>query len=69
MIGTSSLGATLVDDHRRATDFATNIGAGVRYRFTDWIGLSADYRTFFVHRDGNTPNVNRLTAGLTFSLK
>jgi hypothetical protein len=42
---------------------------GVNYQITDWVGDGADYRTFFVHRDGSTPRVNRFTTGLTFSLK
>lgn len=42
---------------------------GLTYRFNDWVGLSADYRTFFVHREGSTPRVNRFTTGLTLSLK
>ena len=50
-------------------DFATNVGTGFNYRFTDWVGAGADYRTFFVHRDESTPRVHRLTTGLTFSLK
>jgi hypothetical protein len=54
-------------DRRRATDLATNLGAGVNYQFNDRVGVGADYRTFFVHRDDTTPKVNRFTAGLTFS--
>lgn len=63
------IGTTRFEDHRRATDFATNLGAGVNYRLNDWVGIGADYRTFFVHRDETTPKVNRFTAGLTLSLK
>ena len=63
--GTGGLG----DNHRRVTDFATNVGAGVLYRLNEWVGVTADYRTFFVHRDDDTPAVNRFTAGLKFSLK
>jgi opacity protein-like surface antigen len=63
-----SIGGTKVQDLRRTTDFATNVGAGVTYRLTNWLGLGADYRTFFVHRDNDTPRVNRFTAGLNFSL-
>ena len=36
---------------------------------SDNLGLTADYRTFFVHRADDTPHVNRFTTGLTFSLK
>ena len=64
-----TVGTTRIEDRRRTTDFATNIGAGVNYRFTDWAGIGADYRTFFVHRDDTTPRVHRFTAGLTLSLK
>ncbi len=65
----SGLTARLADSHRRVTDFSTNVGAGVLYRLNDWVGVAADYRTFFVHRDNGTPAVNRLTAGLRFSLR
>lgn len=58
-----------VQDRRRVTDFATNVGAGALYPLNDWLGLTADYRTFFVHRDGDTPRVHRFTGGLTFSIK
>jgi len=61
--------ASGVGDQGRITNFATNLGAGLHYRVTDWVGLAADYRTFFVHRDASTPRVNRLIAGLTFSIK
>jgi opacity protein-like surface antigen len=63
------IGVTRFEDRRRATNLASNLGAGVNYRFNDWVGIGADYRTFFVHRDDTTPRVNRFTAGLTFSLK
>ena len=63
------VGTTRLEDRRRATDMATNVGAGVTYRVNDWVGIGADYRSFFVHRDTRTPKVNRFTAGLTFSLK
>lgn len=67
--GTATLGSTTIQDRRRVTDFATNVGAGVWYRFNDWVGLGADYRSFFVHRDADTPRVDRFTTGLTFSLR
>lgn len=62
-------GATRIDERRRSTAFATNIGAGLIYRLNDWIGIGADYRTFFVHRGAATPKVNRFTAGLALSVK
>jgi opacity protein-like surface antigen len=69
VIRDETLGTTRFEDRRRATNLATNVGAGVMYRFNDWVGVGADYRTFFVHRDETTPHVNRFTAGLIFSLK
>jgi len=64
-----TIGVTRFEDRGRATSLATNLGAGVNYRFNDRVGIGADYRTFFVHRDETTPRVNRLIAGLTLSLK
>jgi opacity protein-like surface antigen len=68
IVSDQMIGVTRFEDRRRVTNLATNIGAGVNYRFNDWVGIGADYRTFFVHRDDSTPRVNRFTAGLTFSL-
>lgn len=63
------IGPTRFEDRRTVTNFATNVGAGVNYQLNRWVGLAADYRTFFVHRDDSTPRVHRLATGLTFSLK
>ena len=63
------MGQTRFEDRRRATNVATNVGAGVNYRINDWVGIGADYRTFFVHRDDSTPRVHRFSTGLTLSLK
>jgi opacity protein-like surface antigen len=63
------IGPTRFEDRRTATNFATNVGAGVNYQINDWVGVGADYRTFFVHRDESTPRVHRFSTGLTFSLK
>jgi len=63
------IGRTRFEDRRTASNFATNVGAGVNYRITDWVGVGADYRTFFVHRDESTPRVHRFSAGLTFWVK
>ena len=57
-----------LEDRRRATDFATNLGAGLHYRVNDWLGVGADYRTFFVHRDKATPTVQRFTTGISLFL-
>jgi opacity protein-like surface antigen len=66
LVSDTTVGGATVQDRRRTIDFATNVGAGVTYQLNDYVGVGADYRTFFVHRDGDTPRVNRLTAGLTF---
>jgi len=63
------MGATRFEDRRTATNLATNVGAGVNYQIARWVGVGADYRTFFVHRDDSTPRVHRLVTGVTFSLK
>jgi opacity protein-like surface antigen len=63
------MGPTRFADRRTATNFATNVGAGVNYQINRWVGVGADYRTFFVHRDESTPRVHRFSTGLTFSLK
>jgi opacity protein-like surface antigen len=64
-----TIGQTRFEDRRRATNFATNVGAGVNYRINDWVGVGAEYRTFFVHRDESTPRVHRFSTGVTFSVK
>ena len=64
-----TIGPTQFEDRRTTTDFATNVGAGVNYQINRWVGVGADYRTFFVHRDESAPRVHRVSAGLTFSLK
>ena len=69
IVNRSDVGTLTIEDRRRLTDLATNVGAGVTYRLTDWMGLSADYRSFFVHRDEQTPRVDRLTTGVTFAIK
>ena len=69
IVSDRTIGTTRFEDRRRATDFATNVGAGLTYRLNEWAGVGADYRTFFVHRDESTPRVNRFAVGVTLSLK
>lgn len=69
VVKTATVGTARFEDRRRATNLATNIGAGAGYWFNDWVGVGVDYRTFFVHRDGDTPRVHRLTAGLMLALQ
>jgi len=47
-------GLSTIDDRRRTTDCATNLGAGRTYRVNDWLPIAADCRTFFVHREDDT---------------
>jgi opacity protein-like surface antigen len=68
-INSRPAGTSTVNEDRRVTDFATNLGAGLKYRLNKWVGLTADYRTFFVHRADDTPHINRFTTGLTLSLQ
>jgi hypothetical protein len=63
------IGPTRFEDRRTATNVATNIGAGLNYQINRWVGVGADYRTFFVQRDESTPRVHRFSTGLTFSLQ
>jgi len=65
----SRLNGVAFENRRRATDIASNLGTGVTYRFNDWVGIGADYRTFFVYRDTSTPKVHRFTTGLSLFLK
>jgi hypothetical protein len=69
MVATNRALGITIEDRRRVTDFSTNVGAGALVPLNDWVGVTADYRTFFVHRDPDTPRVHRLATGLTFSLK
>lgn len=57
-------GATL-SERERETNFATNLGAGLALRLNDWLGLTGDYRSFFVRREGSTPVVHQARAGVT----
>jgi opacity protein-like surface antigen len=66
---TQTVNGFSVQDRRRVTDFATNVGAGLDYRVNDWVGLNADYRTFFVHRYADDPRVHRFTTGVSLFLK
>ncbi|HXH07804.1 MAG TPA: outer membrane beta-barrel protein [Vicinamibacterales bacterium] len=68
-IGWRNLSNGRVEERRRQTDFATNVGAGLAYPLTDWVRAQADYRTFFVHRPGDTRPVHRFTTGLTFAIR
>ena len=67
--GSQTIDGVTYRDMRRATDFATNVGAGLTYRLTDWLGVGADYRSFWVYRNGPTERVDRVTAALTLTAR
>jgi opacity protein-like surface antigen len=69
MVTKNRVPGTTIEDRRRVTDFSTNVGAGALIPLNDWVGVTADYRTFFVHRDTDTPRVHRFATGVTFTLK
>ncbi len=68
-VSVNRLEAARLEEHRRETDWATNLGGGATYWLTDWLGVSGDYRTFFLYRDQDTPKVHRVTAGINLRLK
>jgi opacity protein-like surface antigen len=51
------------------TEFATNLGAGLRYDFNRWLGVSFDYRRFFVDFGNDVAGKNRYTFGVNVGLK
>lgn len=54
---------------RRDTHSAVNIGAGVSFRLTPWLGLAGDHRSFIVNVSPNeTRRVHRFTAGVSLSV-
>ena len=68
-VASGTLGETDVKTSRSQTDLATNLGGGVFYRLIDWMDINGDFRTFYLHREGETPRVYRLTAGVSVLLK
>jgi opacity protein-like surface antigen len=54
--------------HESASNFATNVGAGISYRVNRWFGVNADYRHFFVNASA-TEHVNRFSTGISLSVK
>jgi len=67
-VARGTVGDTSLRAYRTATNPATNVGGGVRYGLTHWLGVSADYRHFIVHAD-DTRRVNRFGVGVTINLK
>ena len=54
--------------YESATNLATNVGGGISYRATRWLGVNADYRHFIVNADA-TEHVNRFTTGISLFVK
>jgi opacity protein-like surface antigen len=54
--------------YESATNLATNVGGGISYRATRWLGVNADYRHFIVSADA-TEHVNRFTTGISLFVK
>jgi hypothetical protein len=51
------------------SEFATNVGAGIRYDFNRWLGVNFDYRRFLVDFDEHVAGKNRYTFGLSIGLR
>jgi hypothetical protein len=58
-------GLSSADDR---SEFATNVGAGLRYDFNRWLGVNVDYRRFFVDYD-NVTGKDRFTFGVNLGLR
>ncbi|MFO7301510.1 MAG: outer membrane beta-barrel protein [Acidobacteriota bacterium] len=52
----------------RVTHAASNLGGGLTYRLSDWLGLTADYR-LFVFNTNEAQRVNRFTTGVSILLR
>jgi hypothetical protein len=68
-VATGTLAGADVRARRSETDLATNLGAGVTYRLTDWIGLNGEYRVFYVHRGSSTPRISRFVVGVAMPVR
>ena len=61
-------GAT-IEERVGEDNVATNLGGGLGYRFTERVGINADYRAFFIDRAKEMRTVNRFTTAFTVRLK
>jgi hypothetical protein len=71
-----NVGQSWLRQYDAATHFAANLGGGISYRVTPWLGFNADYRNFMViparARGGalsGTQYVNRFTTGVSLFVK
>ena len=67
-IGTFRLSEGIASGIDRS-EFATNVGAGVRYDFNRWLGINFDYRRFIVDFDQDFSGKNRYTFGVSIGLR
>jgi opacity protein-like surface antigen len=67
-VATADVGSTEFRQYQNDTHFATNLGAGLTYRLTPWLGVNADYRHFIVDA-ADREHVNRFMTGFKVFLK
>lgn len=67
-IGTFRLSEGITSGTHRS-EFATNVGAGIRYDFNRWLGANFDYRRFIVDFDRDFAGKNRYTFGVSIGLR
>jgi opacity protein-like surface antigen len=67
-VAAADIGPTEFRQYQNDTHFASNLGAGVTYRFNRWFGVNADYRHFIVNTTDNE-HVNRFTTGVRLFVK
>jgi opacity protein-like surface antigen len=67
-IAAADVGPTEFQQYQNDTHFASNLGAGVTYRFNRWFGVNADYRHFIVNAT-DREHVNRFATGVKVFIK
>ena len=67
-VAAANVGPTEFRQYQRDTHFASNLGAGLTYRFNRWLGANADYRHFIVNAT-DREHVNRFATGVEVFVK
>ena len=67
-VAAADVGPTEFRQYQRDTHFASNLGAGLTYRFNRWLGANADYRHFIVNAT-DREHVNRFATGVKVFVK
>jgi hypothetical protein len=67
-VAAADVGPTEFRQYQHDTHFASNLGAGVTYRFNRWFGVNADYRHFIVNAI-DREHVNRFATGIKVFVK